>query len=95
MPEMTLREWITDYRVNNEWERQERLAQLPAESKAESVRTYLALSSMLVKLSGEPTERNGLWELRLKHYQSLADKWIHLSRHPLHDHQLHRAEDRY
>ncbi len=94
MPQMTLKEYIADHRANNEWERQERLEQLPAESKEESVRAYFALSRLLVQLSGESVENGGLWELRLRHYKSLADRWIHLSQCHSHDHELQRAEKR-
>ncbi len=81
MPTMTLKEWAAEYRANAEWEQRERLERLPHESPADSVRDYFALSQMLVKLSGEEVETGDLWELRLRHYRTLIEKWQRLARH--------------
>jgi hypothetical protein len=84
MPQLTLKEWAAEYRTANDWEQQERLARLPEESPAKSVRDYFALTTMLVELSGEPAETGELWALRLKHYQTLIDKWLRLARQSKH-----------
>ncbi len=81
MPTMTLKEWVAEYRANAEWEQQERLERLPHESPVDSVRDYFALSKMLIKLSGEEAETDALWEVRLRYYQTLIDKWQKLARH--------------
>ncbi len=77
---MTVKEWAAQYRAVNEWEQQERIARLPRESVEDSVRSYFNLCRMLLALSGEADESGGLWELRLRHYEALAEKWKRLAR---------------
>jgi len=80
MPTMTVKEWAAEYRRFNEWEQQERIARLPHETIEDSVRSYFALCTLLLPLSGQAEESGGLWELRLKHYHTLAEKWMRLAR---------------
>ena len=84
MPQLTLKEWAAEYRSANDWEQRDRLACLPEELPANSVRDYFALTAMLVGLSGEPVETGELWAMRLKHYQTLIDQWLRLARQSKH-----------
>jgi len=79
MPTMTVKEWAAAYQAANEWEPQERLIRLPLEPIEESVRSYFALSTMVLALADAANEPEELWELRLKHYQAMAGKWKRLA----------------
>lgn len=79
MAQMTVKEWAAEYRRINEWEQQERIARLPHESIGESVRSYFALCTFLLKLSNEAEESAALWEQRMSDYRALIEKWRRLA----------------
>jgi len=76
----TVKEWAAEYRRVNEWEQQERLARLPRETVDESMRSYFALCTLLLKLSNEAEANRGLWERRMQDYVALIEKWKRLAR---------------
>jgi len=76
----TVKEWAAEYRRINEWEEQERMARLSQETVEESVRTYFALCTLLLKLSNEAEANSGLWERRMQDYVALVEKWKRLAR---------------
>ena len=80
MAQMTVKEWAAEYKRINEAELEDRRQRLPQEPIADSVRSYFALCAFLLELSNEAEESSGLWERRLKDYNSLAGKWRRLAR---------------
>ena len=84
MSTVKMREWAAEYRRINEWEKEERLARLSRETIEESVRSYFALCQMLLALSADVEDSIGLWERRLTHYETLAQKWKLLARKQQH-----------
>lgn len=80
MPAMTVKEWAAAYRRDNEWEQQERITRLPHETVEDSVRSYFALCTLLLSLFGQAEQSDGLWDLRLRYYEALAEKWRRLAR---------------
>ena len=56
MTTMTIKEWAEEYRLINEAEREDLKRRLPQESVEESLRKYLALCELVVKLSPEARE---------------------------------------
>ena len=79
-----MKEWAAEYRRNDEWEQQERMARLPAQPVEESVRAYFALCTMLLPFARKAEQNADLWELRLKHYEAMAEKWRRLARRTQH-----------
>ena len=80
MPEMTIKEWVAEYRAINEAEREELRLRLPQESVEESIRSYFALCKLALAFSGTPDEPVELQEARERHYGDLAHKWAALAR---------------
>jgi len=76
---MTVKEWAAEYRRINEWEEQDLLARLPQESAEDSVRAYFGLCATILALTREAEEAPELWEVRVKDYEALAEKWRRLA----------------
>ncbi|MBI3764023.1 MAG: hypothetical protein HY260_19440 [Chloroflexi bacterium] len=77
---VTMKEWAAEYRRNNQWEQQERIARLPQLSVENSVQSYFALCEMLLPFVFDAEKNADLREAQLRHYESLADKWRRLAR---------------
>lgn len=77
---LTVKEWAEEYRLINEAKQEDLKRRLPQESAEESIRKYLDLCALVVKLS--PEAREVFAEERRQHYLALearlkqaARKW--------------------
>ena len=78
MATLTIKEWAEEYRLINEADREDLKRRLPQESAEQSLRKYLALCALMVKLS--PEAREAFAEERRQRYLALEAHLLRVAR---------------
>jgi len=79
MDKKAVRDWVAEYKLINEMEREELRQRLPEQTIEQSVRSYFAMCELALAFSGRPDVPHELEEARAKHYIELVNKWKRLS----------------
>ena len=75
MDRKAVKEWVAEYKLINEAEREELKARLATETVEQSIRSYFAMCQLATALAGSTDVPPELQESRERHYIELADKW--------------------
>jgi hypothetical protein len=70
-----VKEWVAEYKVINEMEREELLARLETETIEESARKYFAWNKLALAFARRPDMPEELQERQADFYLSLIAKW--------------------
>ena len=84
MDKKAVKDWVAEYKLINEMEREELRQRLSNETIEQSVHSYFAWNKLVLAFSGTPDEPEELQESRADFYLSLIEKWEKLAQRVKH-----------